>query len=426
MRILVAHPAQQHSFRLAAALKRAGVLGKYATTVYYKKGSVTALISRLLRGKFRAKAEDRHCRELLDSDVIQFCEGEGLLKLLAMNTGFFKKWYYPIKYHTADRFARKAAKYAVKHKMDAVITYDDSSPLLFEELTQKAPNILRILDMSSASLMFLREIYEADMKKAPEFAERMKRERSICWDPKILDRAKREIGSAQRFLVPSQFVARSLEYSGVRQEQMDRCPYGVDISQFPLKDYDEDLPRKKRPVRFVYVGGVKELKGISYLLNAFLEIPKEEAELTVVGQYSPGDKDIAPYLGRAEFTGTVLHSDIPGLLQRSDVFVIPSLGDSYALAVMEAAACGLPAIVSDNTGVQDIISEGENGFIIPIQSKDALKEKIRFFINHPERIEPMGRAARRMAEENTWDAYYDKIGIIAETSWSKANPEITK
>lgn len=412
MKIVVAHPAQQHSYRLATALKQMGMLDKYATTVYYKTGSLTALVAIFLKGKFRTKAEERHCKELSDGEVIQFCEGEGLLKLVALNTKLFKKKYNQIKYHTADRFAKKVARYAIKHNADAVVTYDDSSPLLFEELEKKAPGILRIMDMSSANLLYLREIYEDDMKKAPAFAERMKRERAICWNPEILDRAKREIEATQKFLVPSVFVAKSLEFSGVKPEQMYRCPYGVDINQFTQKEYLEPLASRTRPIRFIYVGGVKELKGISYLLNAFIEIPKEQAALTVVGQYNPEDLDINPYKEHISFTGSVLHSEIPELLKAADVFIFPSLGDSYALSVMEAAACGLPVIVSENTGVQDIVTNGKNGFVIPIQSKEAIKQKVLWFVEHPEQIKSMGQAAREFALKFTWNSYYERIGQI--------------
>lgn len=295
MKVLVAHPAQQHSYRLGTALKRAGMLDKYATTVYYKSGSLTACVAKLLRAPFRTKAEARYCDALGEEDVIQFCEAEGLLKLLVMHLPVVPNYYYRIKYHTADRFAKKAAKYAIKHHVDAVVTYDDTSPLLFEILREKAPNILRVLDMSSASLPYLRKIYERDLELAPAFAERMRKERSICWDPKVLDRAKREIEATQRFLVPSDFVERSLADSGVLPDQIYRCPYGVDAAQFSPKEYPDDMTAGSRPVRFIYVGGVKELKGISYLLDAFMELPADAAELTIVGGYHETDRDIAPY-----------------------------------------------------------------------------------------------------------------------------------
>lgn len=412
MKVIVAHPAQQHSYRLATALKNANMLEKYATTVYYKKESLTALCAHLLRGKFRVKAESRHCDNLDDNDVIQFCELEGLIKLVALNTNFLKRHYYQIKYHTADHFARKVARYAIKHHVDAVITYDDSSPLLFEILEREAPHILRIMDMSSANLLYLKNIYEHDMELAPSFAERMRRERSICWNQDILDRAEREIKATQKFLVPSEFVSRSLAYSGVKSEQLLRCPYGVDIAQFSPKEYKDDLYIKNRAIRFIYVGGVKELKGIAYLLEAFRDIPTNDAVLTVVGQYCPDDKDIQEYKDKVEFTGMVLHNEIPDLLRQADVFIFPSLGDSYALSVMEAAACGLPVIISENTGVMDEIQDGVNGFVVPVQSVTSLKSRIEYFINHPEKIESMGREARKMAEQNTWSKYYDYTAEI--------------
>lgn len=404
MKILVAHPAQQHSYRLAAALKKAGILCQYATTVYYKKGSFTALAAKGLKGQFRTKAESRRSPELSDREVVQFCEIGGLLKLLALNTKYLKKQYRAIKYNTADRFAIKAAKYAVRNRMDAVITYDDTSPLLFEMLEKKAPDVVRIIDMSAANILYMRSIYERDIALSPAFAERLRNERKICWDPFTLKRIRRELKAAQFFLVPSEFVGRSLEYSGIKKDKIYHCPYGVDTEEFSAKKYEDILPGS-RPLEFIYVGGVKELKGISYLLDAFSRIPADEGFLTVVGKYDPEDADTAPYAKTVNFTGTVLHSEVPALLHKADVFILPSLGEGMALSAIEAASCGLPLILSENSGLKEMIIEGVNGFTVPIQSAEALVEKIRFFIEQPDRIRPMGENARKMAEQYTWERY---------------------
>ena len=408
MKILVAHPAQQHSYRLAAALEKAGILHSYATTVYYKKNSLTAAVAGLLRGRFRIKARSRRCEEIPDQKVVQFCEAEGLLKLLALNTAFLKDIYRKIKYDTADRFAGKAAEYAVSQHVDAVITYDDSSPILFETLRKEAPDVIRIMDMSAANILYMRSIYEKDTELAPRFERRLRNERKICWDPFTLERTGRELGAAQYFLAPSDFVGRSLEYSGIRKDQIYYCPYGVDTEEFQLKEYEKTV-RGSRPVEFIYVGGVKELKGIFYLLEAFRQISPEQAFLTVVGKYGPADEDTAPYAEFVNFTGSVLHSEVPGLLQKADVFILPSLGEGMALSAIEAASCGLPLILSENAGLKDLIQEGENGFLVPIQSVDALIEKIHYFIEHPEQIEKMGRNARKTAEQYTWENYSDNV-----------------
>ena len=348
MKIIVCHPAQQHSYRLATALKRAGMLSAYITTVYYKKGSLTVFASKMLKGKFPKKAMGRCCSELSDSDVIQFCEGEGLLKLLALNVPQFRPFYYKLKYNTADRFARKVAKYAIKSKADVVITYDDCSPLLFEILKEKAPNVIRILDMSAANLHYMRQIYDKDTELMPEFANRLHQEYAKVWNDEIMEKCLREIRASQYFLTPSSFVRKSLRYSGVEESQM------------------------------------------------------------LVGNFNPNDTDIKKYLERVRFTGMVLHSEIPDLLRASDVFVFPSLGEGLSLSTLEAAACGLPLIVSENSGVNDYIKEGEEGFVIPIQSVDSIVEKVDWFCKHRDKIEEMGNKARRMAVQFTWDKYYEQ------------------
>lgn len=404
MKVLVCHPAQQHSYRLATALKKNNMLAAYCTTVYHKPRSFTAFIAKILKGKFRAKARNRRCEALEDSKVVQFCEIQGLLKLLALNVPKLWPAYYLLKYGTADRFAKKVAKYAIKHDVDAVVTYDDCSPLLFEILKEKAPNIKRILDVSAANLIYMRRIYDIDTVKMPQFADRLHTEYAKAWNEQILDRASREIESAQYFLVPSKFVEKSLKYSGVKDEQMLLCPYGVDVSEFSCKEYK---PKKQiDSLQFIYVGGVKELKGISYLLEAFLRIPSDKAHLTVVGQFNSEDVDIQPYLNHINFTGSVLHSEIPKLLQDSDIFVFSSLGEGLSLATLEAAACGLPLIVTENSGVNDYMTDGKEGFVIPIQNIEAIIEKITWYCEHREHLESMGKAAREMALKFTWERYY--------------------
>lgn len=414
MRILVAHPAQQHSYRMAAALEKAGMLQKYATTVYYKKNTLTAVAAKLLKGRFRVKAENRRCAEIPDQKVIQFCEAEGLLKLLALNTVFLKNTYRKIKYTTADHFAIKTARYALSNNVDAVITYDDTSPILFEVLREKAPDVVRIMDMSAANILYMRGIYEKDIQMAPQFEKRLRNERKICWDPFTLERTRRELNAAQFFLVPSDFVRRSLEYSGIQGERIFTCPYGVDTERFGQKEY-ESIIKGSRPLKFIYVGGVKEFKGIFYLLEAFRQIPAEKAFLTVVGKYNPKDEDIAAYADFVIFTGPVLHSEVPGHLQKADVFILPSLGEGMALSAIEAASCGLPLLVSENTGMNDLIQDGVNGFLVPIQSVKALTDKINYFIDHPEQVAIMGKKARRMAEQYTWDNYSDQIEKVIST-----------
>jgi len=413
-KVLVVHPEQQHSYELATALNRAGLLCGYITTVYYRKYSFTYLISLLLNGTLKKRARSRQCSSISSDKVFQYCELLGLFKLMCSYVPFLRRFYVGTKRFVADVFAHKVACYAIKNRVDAVIDYDYTSPLLFEILKVKAPHIKRIKDMSAANRLYMRMIYDLDMCLSLSFANRLKSERPEVWDKIIIDRAKREIVSTQDFLVPSQFVEQSLKFSGIEKENMHLCPYGVNLEQFlPKQKYDIS---SSRPVKFIYVGGVKELKGIYYLLEAFSQFSVEDAQLTIVGAVNMNDEDIAPYVikDNIHFTGLVLHDEIPKLLNKADVFVFPSLGDSFALSVLEAMACGLPVIVSENTGSQDLIVNGKEGFVIPIQSVEAIVEKVKWFVEYRDKIEQMGKAARELAIKYTWERYYGNVADIVK------------
>lgn len=416
IKIVVAHPEQQHSYRLATAIKELGYLEKYITTVYYKNNSITKFISYFLPKKFQKRAKTRQNSYLEDEDVIQYKELEGLIKLLSFYFPPLKRYYNKIRLHVADKFASKVIKFCIKVQADVVITYDNCSPILFKELHKKLPNTIRILDMSAANIFFMKNIYEKDFEIVPLFANMLKTEREYIWDNSFLMRISDELKYSQYFLVPSNFVKKSLLYSGIHERQMLLCPYGVDLDDFHLKDYHVPKPRNTiAPINFIYVGGVKQLKGIYYLLEAFCKVPEEIAHLTVVGAYSKDTSEIfSKYKKHVCFTGQVMHREVIHLLHSSDVFVFPSLGDSFSLSAMEAAACGLPLIVSENTGMSDYMQNGVEGIIVRTQSIDDIVQAINWFVDHSEVIPQMGKAARRMAESLSWQHYSNTIEQILE------------
>lgn len=411
MRIIVSHPDQQHSYRLAAALKKQGALLKYLTTVYYKKKSWTFLFTRLLRGNNKKKAMNRYTEELNDEDVVLFCELRALVKLLFQNVALFKKFYNAMRYYVADSFSKKVAKYAIKYHADAVVTYDDCSPKLFRYLKKKAPNIIRILDVSAANREYLRKIFVDDLTSAAPFAKKLKEETPQIWNKKLLIRNHDEIELADYYLVASEFVIKSLTETGVKKNKILLCPYGVDSSKFMMKEQYREI---KRPLRLIYVGSLSETKGIYYILEAVRKFSKEDVTLTMVGALGCHEELFNTYRDRVTFTGRVLNSNLPDLLKEHDVFVFPSLADSFSFACLEAASVGLPLIVTINTGMHDFMKDGEEGFVVPIQSTDAFVEKIKWFLENDSKIPIMGRKAREMAEHVSWDKYEESISNIID------------
>lgn len=409
-KIIVAHPGKQHSFQLATGLNRDGMLFKYITTVYDKKNSILMKTTRFfLNENDRKRASGRRCESLRDEQVIQFCKLRSMITLLLVRLDKSRKIYNAWNQYVANSFSRKVAKYAIRNKADAVIMYDSSAEKCFEILEKRAPKIKRILDASCANRPFVKQIYEEDMQRSPLWAETLRSEKEFMWKFPM-DGYVREGQLATGILVASAFVKRSYTAYGVDDSQIHIVPYGVDTAAFqPI------IFKKHEGIRFIYVGGVRQMKGISYLLEAFAKLHTEfpKVQLEIIGDCHISDDLIEPYKDMVLFSGYLLHDKIAERLQEADVFVFPSLADGFGLAGIEAMGSGLPIIVSNNSGISDVIND-ECGFVVKTGDVDALYKKMRFFCQNPEHIQKMGAAARKVAMAYTWENYYQNVQIAVK------------
>lgn len=402
-KVIVAHPAQQHSYRLATSLSRAGVLAGYVTTVYMKPKSLTRLAAGVLPSRWKKKALGRHCDDLDDHQVVQYCELGGLVVLFFHNIPFFKKWYWQVKRLVEDRFGKKVARYAKRIGADAVICYDGCSDVLFGEIKRISPETICIADMSAANALYLRSIFERDVRLNPEFSDSLKSWRRI-WDPVDVERTKREIANADYFLCGSEFVKRSLAWSGVKEARCEVVHYGVDVEVFPYRS--RVAKREGEPLVFVYLGHVSEHKGIAYLLEAFESISSDCGKLVLIGAINIPDSVLVQCGPNVEFTGPIPHDEVSEILLDADVMLFPSLGDGFPLSIMEGFASGLPVVCTENTGAADCVTEGENGFVIPVQDSAMLREKINWFLANRTELPYMASKAHELVQELTWDDYY--------------------
>ena len=97
--------------------------------------------------------------------------------------------------------------------------------------------------------------------------------------------------------------------------------------------------------------------------------------------------------------GPVPFGGLPSQYEQSDVFLLPSLVEGLPQTLLEAMACGLPVVVSENTAGPEIVTDTTHGYVVPIRDSDAIAERLRELHDHPERRGAMGAEARREAEE---------------------------
>lgn len=229
--------------------------------------------------------------------------------------------------------------------------------------------------------------------------------RDMLAHPRTVDKELREYEEADRIYTPSAFTKRTFLAEGVPAGKIIQVPFGVDLEAFhPVRKEDDVF-------RVVFTGSMSLRKGTHYLLQAFAELGLPKAELLLIGTMR---EEIRPffrkYAGRFNYIGPVPHRELYRHLSQGSVFAIPSIEEGLALVQAQAMACGLPVIATVNTGGEDIIREGMDGFIIPIRDVDALKAKIQYLYDHPEERARMGASAKqRVASGFTWHDYGDRI-----------------
>ena len=118
--------------------------------------------------------------------------------------------------------------------------------------------------------------------------------------------------------------------------------------------------------------------------------------------------------------------DMPALLAQTDIAVLPSYREGVPRSLLEAAACGLPLVANDAPGCRETVIEGENGFLVPVKSVDALVEAMQRFIDNPDLAAKMGQRSRQIAEDK-YDVHkvnavmLREMGITAPTLSQESN-----
>jgi len=186
----------------------------------------------------------------------------------------------------------------------------------------------------------------------------------------------------------------------VAQTDISVIPFGVDVARF--------VPAERRTGRFT-IGTVKSLEpkyGIEYLVRAFARLPEygvalEHKSLLICGAGSLRQylEELATELGvreSVEFSGRIGYEQVHTYHQRLDIAVFPSVEDSesFGVAVVEAQACGVPAIVSDVGGLPEVVDSGTTGLVVEPRDVDGLARAIARLVLDDEERKRMGIAAR--------------------------------
>lgn len=224
--------------------------------------------------------------------------------------------------------------------------------------------------------------------------------------PGVYEREVQSYAEADRIAIPSLFVKRTFLERGIPESKLIHVPYGTSLAEFyPVQKIDKTF-------RIIHCGSITLRKGVQYLLQAFYELNLPDAELWLVGSLDP---EIEPFLAKYQSDRIILKGKQPQnqlryFYSQCSVFCLASIEEGLAMVQLQAMACALPIIHTTNTGGEDIVRNGVDGFCVPIRDVEALKEKILFFYKNPDRQAEMGNNALEQARKSlSWDDYGQKI-----------------
>ena len=217
-----------------------------------------------------------------------------------------------------------------------------------------------------------------------------------------------------RFIVPSRFLLERLVQWGWARDRFAYIPNFVELERFK--------PNSSPGRRFVYCGGLVDVKGVATLVQAAI---KARQPLTIVG--SGPDEGRLRRLSEATradiiFTGHLPKEAVTAALQEARAVVVPSeCHENAPLAVLESYAAGRPVIGSRIAGIPELVREDETGALYPTGDADALADALTRFAQLPDgRIAAMGAAGRAWVERDFNAAIYlerqlelyDSLGVL--------------
>lgn len=190
-------------------------------------------------------------------------------------------------------------------------------------------------------------------------------------------------------------VKHDLETFGITRKPMQVLGYGnikgVDITYFT------PCPIPHNRFTFLYVGRIAKDKGLTEMVEAFTSL-SGNAELIIVGRLDNSDP-IPQLTAKAIEQHPNIHlmpatTDVRPYYNQADCLILPSYREGFPNVVLEAGAMELPCIVTDINGSREIITNLQNGLIVPSHSTNALHDAMTYMIKNPLEAHQMGLNAR--------------------------------
>jgi len=215
---------------------------------------------------------------------------------------------------------------------------------------------------------------------------------------RIITVSQNDFALALRFKVATSSKMRAI-HNGL--------PLRPEVTKESIQAFSQD-----RPLKLIMVARFQEQKDHATLFKALETLKDQPWQCHLVGDgpLEEGYKEEARQKG---FEDKVVfyhkRTDVPEMLETMDLFVLISNWEGFPRSTIEAMRASLPVIISDVGGSAEAVSPGETGFVVPQGDADAVAEKIRFFLDHPQDIKLFGDRGRQVYLESLqFDHMFEK------------------
>jgi glycosyltransferase involved in cell wall biosynthesis len=252
----------------------------------------------------------------------------------------------------------------------------------------------------------------------------------------------RWLRDADAFVAMSRAIRDEMLGAGIPGERIALLPHGVDTERFRPATVEEKLALRRElglpeeAVLAVYSGRLLRGKGLETLVDAFAAIADRAAGLGLVlvgsgeGQNLSIEDELRRRVAqrglgtRVAFAGRV--ERVEDTLRAADLFVFPSVFEALGIALVEAAACALPAVASRTGGIVDVVEDGVSGRLVAPGDAPALAEALLGLAGDGALRSRMGREARTIAlarfDERDGVARYRALFREVSSPWTSSSP----
>jgi glycosyltransferase involved in cell wall biosynthesis len=393
-RILVSHPTGNQNVRNALrSFAGRGMLAEFWTTLAWDENSRW---NRWLPAGLRMELAKRSYPDL-PRQMVRMVGSHEMVRLAAGRLGL-----KPL-LCSAERpfsiigmyrhFDGQVARRLSKLRPDAVYAYEGGARESFREARRLG--IKTMYELPSAFWYWELKLLTEEAARNPEFAGLLPKLKD---SPRHMQWKDEELALADLVIVPSQHVRNSLA-GVVADEKIRVVSYGAP----PVRPRQAGV-ETAGPLRVLFVGALIQRKGIGYLLDAVEQLGSA-VELTMVGSRFAANARVDAACRRWRWLESLPQARVLDLMQQADVLVLPSLSEGCALVVLEALACGLPVIVTPNTGALEFVRDGEAGFVVPICDAAAIAARLGQLHGDRPLLAAMSANAQRVAMEKSWENY---------------------